>query len=73
MAARVRDFDLRDKAVAILGTSVRVEFHASIFLGAALYSRTLAAGRIARRPGTRALRIAQHGAHEPQIRFGFIE
>jgi len=47
--------------------------HLAGSLGAALYSRMLAAGWIARRPGTRALRITQHGARELQIRFGFIE
>jgi DNA-binding transcriptional ArsR family regulator len=47
--------------------------HLAGALGAALYSRMLASGWIARRPSTRALRITQRGARELQIRFGFIE
>ena len=46
--------------------------HLAGALGAALYSRMFAAGWIARRPGTRALRITQRGARELQTRFGFI-
>ncbi len=46
--------------------------HLSGALGAALFSRMLDAGWIARRRGTRALRVTQHGARELQTRFGFV-
>jgi DNA-binding transcriptional ArsR family regulator len=41
-------------------------------LGAALFCRMLDAGWIARRRGTRALRITHRGTRELQTRFGFI-
>ncbi len=41
-------------------------------LGAALLTRMLAAGWMARRRGTRALRITHRGAHELHKRFGLI-
>lgn len=44
--------------------------HLAGTLGAALFSRMLAAGWIARRRGTRSLRITYRGAHELQNRFG---
>jgi DNA-binding transcriptional ArsR family regulator len=46
--------------------------HLAGALGAALFSRMLEAGWIARRHGTRALRITHRGARELQTRFGFI-
>lgn len=46
--------------------------HLAGALGAALFSRMLDAGWIARRRGTRALRITHRGASELQTRFGFI-
>jgi DNA-binding transcriptional ArsR family regulator len=44
--------------------------HLAGALGAALFSRMLDAGWIARRGGTRALRITHRGARELQTRFG---
>jgi DNA-binding transcriptional ArsR family regulator len=45
--------------------------HLAGALGSALFSRMLEAGWIARRHGTRALRITHRGARELQTRFGF--
>jgi DNA-binding transcriptional ArsR family regulator len=44
--------------------------HVAGALGAALFSRMLDAGWLARRRGTRALRITHRGARELQARFG---
>ncbi|HXN19272.1 MAG TPA: winged helix-turn-helix domain-containing protein [Candidatus Binatus sp.] len=44
--------------------------HLAGALGAALFSRMLDAGWIARRGGTRALRVTHRGARELQTRFG---
>jgi DNA-binding transcriptional ArsR family regulator len=46
--------------------------HLAGALGAALFSRMLASGWIARRHGTRALRITHRGAQELQTRFGLV-
>ena len=46
--------------------------HLAGALGAALFSRILADGWIARCRGTRALRITHRGAREMQNRFGFV-
>jgi DNA-binding transcriptional ArsR family regulator len=46
--------------------------HLAGALGAALFSRMLDAGWLARRHGTRALRVTHRGARELRTRFGFI-
>ena len=46
--------------------------HLAGALGAALFSRMLVSGWIARRRGTRALRITHRGAQELQTRFGLV-
>jgi DNA-binding transcriptional ArsR family regulator len=46
--------------------------HLAGALGAALLSRMLAGGWVARRRGTRALRSTERGAREMQTRFGII-
>jgi DNA-binding transcriptional ArsR family regulator len=46
--------------------------HLAGALGAALFARMLAAGWLARRRGTRALRISHRGASELRSRFGFV-
>jgi DNA-binding transcriptional ArsR family regulator len=46
--------------------------HLAGALGAALFTRMLHAGWIARRRGTRALRITHRGARELHKRFGFV-
>lgn len=46
--------------------------HLAGALGAALFARMLAAGWLARRRGTRALRITHRGVRELRSRFGFV-
>lgn len=47
--------------------------HLAGALGAALCSRLLSLNWFARRPGTRVLRVTQHGASELRDRFGIVE
>ena len=46
--------------------------HLAGALGAALFSRVIALGWVARLPKTRALRITLRGASEPEGRLGFV-